>query len=69
MAVNKSVLHWLIPFVFVFVQWSVIARIKLSANDIIVSQKSSSGEESNICLGSTIILLALFAQKLIFGQI
>ena len=44
--VIKSSLHWLIPlsFLFVFVQWSVLAALKLSAGDVIVSQKGFNGE-------------------------
>ena len=40
---------------FVFVQWSMLGRIKLSVNN-------------NISLGWTIILLTLFAQRYIIGQ-
>ena len=36
---------------------------KLTANEVIVKQKGSNGD-----WGRTIILLTLFAQKLIFGQ-
>ena len=41
---------------------------QLSANDVIISQKGSNGKEKSISLGGTIILLALFAQDLMFGQ-
>ena len=43
--INSS-LHWLIllSFLFVFVQWSVLVALQLSAGDAIVSQKGSSGE-------------------------
>ena len=42
---------------------------KLSVSDVIVSQKGSNGNEIRISLGGTIILLAPFAQNLIFGLI
>ena len=42
---------------------------KLSVNDVIVSQKGSNGNEIRISLGGIIILLAPFAQNLIFGLI
>ena len=38
----------------------------LSNGDVIVTQKSSNGYESNISLGGDIILLALVARKLCF---
>ena len=41
--IQKSSLHWLIPrsFLFIFVQWSVIARIKFSADDVRLTRSSS----------------------------
>ena len=42
--------------------------LKLSANDIILSQKGSNGEGKNISLGWAIILLTLFVKRYIFGQ-
>ena len=52
---TMSGLQWLIPrsFLFVFVQWNVKARIKLSAGDMIL-KKGPMEKESNICWGGTI---------------
>ena len=43
---HSSSLHWLVSlsFWFVFLHWRLLQNIKLSVNDVIVSQKGSSGE-------------------------
>ena len=45
-AINFSSLHWpiLLLFLFVFVQWTVLVDVQLSAGDAIVSQTVSNGE-------------------------
>ena len=41
---QQSQMEYLSLILFVFVQWSVLKRIKLSVSDFIVSQKGSNGD-------------------------
>ena len=65
-----SSLHWIISLSFCLFSYNGVCQVvlKLSITDVIVSQKGSNGDGKLHFFGRDYILLALFAQKHIFGQ-